>query len=73
MNNRMILRPPFSTQAAKSDDSAGTADISNVEALIIAAWRENRFDTIVTILNIKMHGGLQIRFYDPLCDGDLNE
>lgn len=70
--NKMILRPPFAGQAAKPDDSAGVADITNVEALIIAAWRENRFDTIVSILNIKMHGGLQVQFFDPACQ-DSNE
>ena len=46
--------------------SAGVADITNSEALLIAAWREERWDVIQRMVN--MRSELQLIFHDPLFD-----
>lgn len=44
--------------------SAGVAEITNAEALLIAAWREERWDVIQRMVN--MRSELQLIWTDPL-------
>lgn len=46
--------------------SAGVAEITNAEALLIAAWREQKWDVIVAMVNANC--GLQLAWFDPTFD-----
>lgn len=61
------IMPKFgSTSKPAAHASAGLAEITNAEALLIAAWREKDWDVIVTMIN--MNCGLQLAWFDPMFD-----
>ncbi len=59
-SNSVTAPPP--TPAAHA--VAGMAEISNSEALLLAAWREKRYDVIVKMINLNC--GIELRWHDPM-------
>lgn len=86
MTNRMIFKPPFMPPKPKQpvfsndglleatrptpDSSAGMMEISRLEALVLACWREGNLDLMRTLVNSRTGPhGLKLVWSDPLVEG----
>lgn len=58
-------------QGITPDSSAGLAEITRLEALVLASWRNADVDMLRTLVNsLTGPGGLKLWWHDPSVEGD---
>ena len=60
------IMPKFGSSSKSAMPTRVYTEQELEEAMLIAAWREQRWDVIVELVNA--HCGLRLTWHDPLCD-----